>query len=297
MSQPEPSQASAQRRTVTPSRHAELRALLATCVAAAVRGAETVRSFEPRRATIQWEEKGRTDFVSVVDRASEEAISEVISSRHPDVRLVGEELAPDATNLSGLSFIADPLDGTTNYLHGFPWYAVTIAALIDGEPVAGAILNVPTGELFTATEGGGARRNGAPVSVSSVDSPGRALVGTGFPFRTVDEIEPYLQAMDAVMRDAAGVRRPGSAALDLADVACGRFDAFWEFRLAPWDVAAGILIVREAGGAVTDLEGRPARVAHGPIVAGNPIMHGWLLETVRRPAQSRFQTSRVSTTP
>jgi myo-inositol-1(or 4)-monophosphatase len=271
MSQSESSQATTQ------SAHAERRALLATCVAAAVRGAEVIRGFARQRGALEWEEKARADFVSAVDRASEEAIAEVVRARHPDARLVGEELAPDLGALAGLTFVADPLDGTTNYLHDFPWYCVSIAALVDGQPVAGAILNVPTGELFTATAGGGARRAGQPITVSRIDAPTRALVGTGFPFKRAEEIEPYLRVIAAVMRDVAGLRRPGSAALDLADVACGRFDAFWELSLAPWDVAAGILLVREAGGLATDLEGRPARVAHGPIVAGNPVMHAWLL--------------------
>jgi myo-inositol-1(or 4)-monophosphatase len=281
MSQPEPSQATApsvQRARV--ALHAERRALLATCVAAAVRGAEVIRGFASRRGTLEWEEKARSDFVSAVDRASEEAIAEIVRARHPEARLVGEELTPDVGALAGITFVADPLDGTTNYLHDFPWYAVSVAALADGEPVAGAILNVPTGELFTATAGGGARRSGQPIAVSRIDTPSRALVGTGFPFKRADEIEPYLRMMTDVMRDVAGLRRPGSAALDLADVACGRFDAFWELRLAPWDVAAGILLVREAGGLVTDLRGEPARVVHGPLVAGNPAMHAWLLERV-----------------
>jgi myo-inositol-1(or 4)-monophosphatase len=286
MSQPEPSQA-----IVDPARaaagarqaggHAQRRALLATCVAAAVRGAEVIRGFTRQRSTLEWEEKARADFVSDVDRASEEAIADVIRARHPDARLVGEELAPELGALTGVTFVADPLDGTTNYLHDFPWYAVSVAAVADGDPVAGAILNVTTGELFTATAGGGARRAGQPIAVSQIDEPRRALVGTGFPFKHSDEVQPYLRVMDVVMREVAGLRRPGSAALDLADVACGRFDAFWELRLAPWDVAAGILLVREAGGVVTDLHGAPARVAHGPIVAGNPAMHAWLLERVR----------------
>jgi myo-inositol-1(or 4)-monophosphatase len=281
MSQPEPSQASAQSaRGTVGALHGERRALLATCVAAAVRGAEVIRSFARDHGSLEWEEKARTDFVSAVDRASEVAIAEVIVARHADARVVGEELAPELGAPSGLTFVADPLDGTTNYLHGFPWYCVSIAALRDGEPVAGAILNVPTGELFTATAGGGARRSGQPISVSRIDNPSRALIGTGFPFKRSDEIEPYLRVMATVMRDVAGLRRPGSAALDLADVACGRFDAFWEPRLAPWDVAAGILLVREAGGVVTDLDGAPARVVEGPLVAGNPAMHAWLLERV-----------------
>jgi myo-inositol-1(or 4)-monophosphatase len=286
MSQPEPSQA-----IVDPARaaagarqaggHAQRRALLATCVAAAVRGAEVIRGFTRQRSALEWEEKARADFVSDVDRASEVAIADVIHARHPDARLVGEELAPELGTLTGVTFVADPLDGTTNYLHDFPWYAVSVAAVADGDPVAGAILNVTTGELFTATAGGGARRAGQPIAVSQIDEPRRALVGTGFPFKHTDEVEPYLRVMDVVMREVAGLRRPGSAALDLADVACGRFDAFWELRLAPWDVAAGILLVREAGGVVTDLHGAPARVAHGAVVAGNPAMHAWLFEKVR----------------
>jgi myo-inositol-1(or 4)-monophosphatase len=282
MSQPEQSQATTDSaRDVARTVHVERRALLATCVAAAVRGAEVIRSFARQRAALEWEEKARADFVSAVDRASEEAIAEVVRPRHPDARIVGEELAPNLGGLGGVTFIADPLDGTTNYLHDFPWYCVSIAALVDGEPVAAAILNVPIGELFTATAGGGARRAGQPISVSRIDAPSRALVGTGFPFKRADEIEPYLRVIAGVMREVAGLRRPGSAALDLADVACGRFDAFWELSLAPWDVAAGILLVREAGGVVTDLEGGPSRVAHGPIVAGNPAMHAWLLDKLR----------------
>jgi myo-inositol-1(or 4)-monophosphatase len=265
----------------TGAMRAEHRALLATCVAGAVRGAEVIRSFGDARVSLEWEEKDRADFVSAVDRASEEAIGKIVRARHPDAQIVGEELAPEFGPLSGMTFVADPLDGTTNYLHDFPWYCVSIAALIDGEPAAGAILNVPTGELFTATSGGGARRSGQPIAVSRIDAPQRALIGTGFPFRRTEEVDPYLRVMAGVMREVAGLRRPGSAALDLADVACGRFDAFWELRLAPWDVAAGILLVREAGGLVTDLQGEPARIAHGPIVAGNPAMHAWLLERLR----------------
>src|SRR5688572_513391 len=183
MSEPDPSQATMHAaRGDARALHAERRALLATCVAAAVRGAEVIRGFGQQRGTLEWEEKAHADFVSAVDRASEEAISDVVRARHPEARIVGEELAPDLGALSGETFVADPLDGTTNYLHDFPWYCVSIAALVDGEPVAGAILNVPTGELFTATAGGGARRSGQPIVVSRIDAPRRALIGTGFPF-------------------------------------------------------------------------------------------------------------------
>jgi len=247
-----------------------------------VKGAEVIRQYDAKRDQLEWVEKTHADFVSVVDRSSEEAIVEIVKGRHPDARILGEELTPDADALGGLAFVADPLDGTTNYLHGFPWYAVSIAAVVDGEPIAGAILNVPTGELFTAVQGSGARRNGQPIHVSKITEPGRSLIATGFPFKRIEDVEPYLRAMRTIMTQTAGIRRPGAAALDLADVACGRFEAFWEMTLAPWDIAAGILLVQEAGGVVTDLDGGPARVAHTGLVVGNPVMHRWMLEALKR---------------
>jgi myo-inositol-1(or 4)-monophosphatase len=139
-------------------------------------------------------------------------------------------------------------------------------------------LNAANGDLFTAAKGSGARKNGQPIRVSEITDPSRALLGTGFPFKHREGIAPYMSVLPRLMEQTAGLRRAGSAALDLSDVAGGRFDAFWEYRLAPWDVAAGILLIREAGGVVTDLEGKPAPIAHGPIVAGNPTMHAWLLK-------------------
>ena len=260
--------------------HGERRALLATCVAAAARGAEVVRAGAERRASIVWESKSRFDFVSDVDRGSEAAIAETIAQRHPGATLLAEEGSPDASTTHGLVFVADPLDGTTNFLHGVPWYAVSIGALVDGELVAGAIVNAATGELFTATAGGGARRAGQPMRVSATTDPARALIASGFPFSRESEIARYVAMLPAVMRATSGSRRAGAAALDLADVACGRFDAFWELRLSPWDIAAGLLLVREAGGVVTTLAGAPCPVAETSVVAGNPAMHAWLLATV-----------------
>lgn len=255
--------------------------MLATCVAAAVRAAEVIRGAAARLGDITWEVKGPSDFVSEVDRGAEQALEAVITERHPNAILIAEEGSPTAA-AGALTFVADPLDGTTNFLHGFPWYAVSIAALVDGEQIAAAVLNVPTGELFTAVRGAGARRNGQPIRVSQIVDPSRALLGTGFPFKQREGIAPYMAVLPRIMEQVAGVRRPGSAALDLCDVACGRFDAFWEYRLAPWDVAAGILLVREAGGMVTDFQGNPAPVAHGPLVCGNPRMHAWLLDQLSR---------------
>jgi len=256
------------------------RELLATCVAAAARAAEIIRARADTLTQLTWESKAPGDFVSDVDRAAEQAIGEIVRERHPDASLLGEELSSSVDATSGLVFVADPLDGTTNFLHGFPWYAVSIAAVVDGELIAGAVINAANGELFTATKGGGARRNGQPIAVSTIDEPIRALIGTGFPFKQGGPYDEYLRTMPKVMRETAGIRRPGAAALDLADVACGRFEAFWELTLAPWDIAAGILLVREAGGIVTDMRGEPARIAHTSIVAGNPAMHQWLLGTV-----------------
>jgi myo-inositol-1(or 4)-monophosphatase len=260
---------------------ADRRALLATCVAAAARAADVVRTGAERRESLVWESKSRFDFVSDVDRASEQALGDVIASRHADATLLAEEGSPDAQATRGLVFVADPLDGTTNFLHGFPWYAVSVAALVDGEIQAGAIINAATGALFTATLGGGARLAGAPISVSANSEPSRALIATGFPFKGDEDIARYLAMLPGVMRGTAGLRRAGAAALDLADVACGRFEAFFELRLAPWDIAAGILMIREAGGVVTTLDGSPARVTHTSVLAGNPAMHEWLLEMLR----------------
>jgi myo-inositol-1(or 4)-monophosphatase len=274
----------------TASTSAERRALLATCVAAAARAAEIIRAGDARRATLTWEHKAASDFVSEIDRDAEHAIAEVIRGRHTDATLLAEEMTPDAAKLgpegahAGLMFVADPLDGTTNFLHGVPWYAVSIAALVDGEPVAGVVLNAATGELFSATAGGGARRAGQPMAVSAITDPARALIGTGMPFKgAATEADHYLKLLPYIMRSTAGIRRFGAAALDLADVAAGRYEAFFEMALAPWDIAAGILLVREAGGVVTTMAGERAIVDHTSLVAGSPTMHRWLLEHLTRP--------------
>jgi myo-inositol-1(or 4)-monophosphatase len=265
-----------------PSSSLDLAALARTCEHAAARAAAFIAEHASQLATVTWEHKGPADFVSAVDRGAEDLCRELLLGAYPDARFLGEESYDPSQGLGdGLAFVVDPLDGTTNFLHGFPWYAVSIGATVAGELVAGVVRNVATGELFTATRGGGATRDGRPIRVSTIADPPRALVGTGFPFKELDRLDGFLRQFAEVTRHTAGVRRPGSAALDLCDVACGRFDAFWELTLAPWDVAAGILLVREAGGVVTDLRGAPARVAHAAICAGNPAMHRWLRDVVR----------------
>ena len=254
--------------------------LLDTATAAADAAALFIRERSGDPGALTWIEKSPADFVSEVDRGAEERIRETVLRRHPSARILGEELSPDAIADSGLAFIVDPLDGTTNFLHGYPEYAVSIGVARDGEIVAGVVVNVPMGERFTAVRGEGARRDGLPIRVSRITDPGRALIGTGFPFKHPETLPLWQRQFGGVMLATAGVRRAGAAALDLCDVACGRFEAFWELRLAPWDFAAGLLIIEEAGGVVTDLHGRPAPLMHGPIVAGSPAMHAWLLSTL-----------------
>ena len=261
--------------------------LLAIAIEAARGAARVIRDATGGRAKLVWETKGQSDFVSEVDKASEREIAAIIKRRLPTASLLGEELTPTAIAGRGIVVIADPLDGTTNFLHGYPEYAVSIAIARDGAPSVGVVLNVARDEEFTARRGEGAYLNGKRIKVSSLREPGRALIGTGFPFKTLEKLPPYLEQFSLVMRGTAGIRRAGSAALDLSNVACGRFDAFWELVLAPWDVAAGILMVQEAGGIVTDLDGNAAELQAGAFVAGNPPMHAWLLQTVRRANMSK----------
>jgi myo-inositol-1(or 4)-monophosphatase len=262
-------------------------ALDATLRDVAARAASFIAAHAERRGELDWEHKGPADFVSVVDRGAEDLVRAALLSAYPDAAFLGEEsYDPGAPLGDGLAFVVDPLDGTTNFLHGFPWYAVSIGATLGGELVAGVVHNAATGEVFSATRGDGARRRAAPgaaaerIHVSKISDPARALVGTGFPFKELRHLDAFLRQFAAVTRATAGVRRAGAAALDLCDVACGRFEAFWELTLAPWDVAAGMLIAREAGAVVTTIDGAEARVAHTTVCAGGPAMHAWLLATL-----------------
>jgi len=248
---------------------------------AADAAATIIRAHARDARTIEWHLKSHSDFVTEVDMTAERAIREVILSRLPDAVVIGEELSPDAV-ARGVTFVVDPLDGTTNFVHGFPVYAVSIAAAVDGVIDAAVVIDVPRDDRYTAVRGEGARRNGEPIQVSRIGDPSKALIGTGFPFKHLVHVELYQRQFAEVVRTTSGIRRAGAAALDLAAVANGWFEAFWELSLAPWDVAAGILLVREAGGVVTDLDGRDVTgLVSGPLVAGSPPMHAWLLDTLR----------------
>ena len=230
--------------------------LLDVARVAAALAAEVQRDARGQVDPSRWEEKGRSDFVTEVDVESERVIVSTLLERFPDHGVLAEEgmeSGPDAAR-SAVRWIIDPLDGTTNWLHGYPEYAVSIAAE-DAEGLrAAVVLNSATGEEFEATRGGGARCDGQPIRVSDLADLDLALVGTGFPFKKLNVLPAYLETMGRILRSTAGIRRGGAAALDLSALACGRLDAFWEYWLMPWDVAAGALIVREAGGVFEELE-------------------------------------------
>jgi len=259
----------------------DLAQLLAAARLAADRAAAYLRDQEGTLPPEAWSEKRPSDFVTAIDREAERIVAEVLLREVPGSRVVGEELTPDDRR-DGLTWIVDPLDGTTNYLHRFPMYAVSIAAVAEGEPLAGVVVHVSQGICYHAVRGGGAWQDERPLRVSAVTTPRLALIGTGFPYSEMAQLPLYQRQFAAVVRGSGGVRRPGSAALDLCDVAAGRFDGFWELALSPWDVSAGALLVREAGGVVTDHSGgTDVTSRRGSIVAGNPAIHAWLFDLLR----------------
>jgi len=250
---------------------------------AAVRAGDYVRG-ATRPAVQTWTEKGQHDFATEVDRAAEGLIAEILAREEPDSVIVGEELSPKRQLRGKLVWIVDPLDGTTNFLHGYPQYAVSIAAMVDGKLAAGVVHDICRKRTYSAARGGGAFEDGTRVVVSAVSEPRLALVGTGFPFKALHLLQQYLSQFAAVLGATSGIRRAGSAALDLADLATGRLDAFWELHLAPWDIAAGALLIREAGGVITRPDGAVDVLSgdqHGAIVAGNAALHRWLLDLLR----------------
>lgn len=228
-----------------------------------------------------WAEKARRDFVTDIDRTVEALVVDALRAAVPESAVVGEELTPDAARDGEVVWVVDPLDGTTNFLHGYPQYAVSIGGLVRGELGIGVVHDVARDLVYHGATGHGAWLGSTRLAVSPFTDPARALVGTGFPFRDMDQVEPYLRQLAAILRAASGARRAGSASLDLADVAAGRLDAFWELSLAPWDVAAGVVLIREAGGAVTTLAGDADVLRGGGIVAGNPTLQRWLVDLLR----------------
>lgn len=255
------------------------RELLDGCAAAALAGAEVLRQRwgRPRHIT----KKGAIDLVTDADRASEAAVLELLRERFPGADVLAEESGASGSGAGGLRFLVDPLDGTTNYAHGLPHFAVNVAVADGDGLVAGATCDPLRGELFLATRGGGATLAGAPLRHSGCADLAEALLVTGFPYDVHREHEAPLRLFGAFVTRAQGVRRYGSAALDLAWVACGRFDGFWEARLKPWDLGAGLLLVREAGAVASDLSGGDRVLETGGVVAAPPALHARMLEVIR----------------
>ncbi|MFC1628665.1 inositol monophosphatase family protein [Gemmatimonadota bacterium] len=238
---------------------------------------------QPKR---DYEEKAPGDLVSETDRASEGLARSILLTHTPDARFLAEESAGTRAGPSGedhLTWIVDPLDGTTNFLHRFPIFAVSIAAARGRELLAGVVYIPVTDECFSAGQGLGATLNGQSISVSPERDLSRGLLATGWPFRRKEILESYFEVFTRVLRSAQGIRRAGAAAVDLAYTAAGRLDGFWEYGLSIWDVAAGALLIQEAGGSVSDFAGREQWWTSGDIVATNGAIHDALLTTAATP--------------
>lgn len=249
--------------------------MLNIAIRAARRAGELIVRNLNQLERIQVVEKSRHDFVSHVDHAAEEAIVDIIHDHYPDHAIVAEERG--SLGEHEYRWIIDPLDGTTNFLHGFPVFSVSIAVARGSELEHAVVYDPMRQEIFAASRGQGATLDGRRIRVSRHSGLGNSLVATGFPFRSDERVvDTYLKMLRAVMIETAGVRRPGSAALDLCYVASARVDGFWELGLSEWDIAAGALIIREAGGRISDFRGTDKYLESGNVVAGNPKVYAAL---------------------
>lgn len=252
--------------------------MLNIAVKAARRAGNLINRATRNLDVVAVKEKAANDFVTEVDRAAEETIIRTLHEAYPGHAILAEESG--ASGESEFEWIIDPLDGTTNFLHGFPQYAVAIALRHRGVVTQAVIHDPSRNDLFTASRGRGAFLNDHRMRVSKRDTLKSSLLGTGFPFRQIENLDVYLRTLRHMMGNASDVRRAGSATLDLAYVAAGRLDGFWEFGLAPWDMAAGSLLITEAGGLVGDLSGENRYLETGNIVAGNPKVFVELLKAI-----------------
>ena len=253
--------------------------LVETAVAAARSGGDVLLANWRNLPHGSVEEKKKNDFVTFADRESEARIVAAIRARFPNDAFLGEEGGTHgggSVAAGARTWIIDPLDGTSNFVSGFPLWCVSIAARAGEELVAAVIWDPLRDEMYTAEKGAGAWRNGTRLAVTGRSDIAGAFLATGFPFRNVDKIDTYLSLFRAVFVKARAIRRGGSAALDLAYVAAGVFDGFFEFRLSPWDIGAGILLVREAGGFVTDFRGSDGGLRRGQVLAANDQLHSKL---------------------
>jgi myo-inositol-1(or 4)-monophosphatase len=254
--------------------------MLNTAIKAARRAGNLINRASLDIDQIKVNVKQQNDFVTEVDRAAENTIIETLREVYPSHAILAEE-SGETTGDSEYQWIIDPLDGTTNFIHGFPQYAVSIALAHKGVLAHAVVYDTNRNELFTASKGAGAFLNDKRIRVSKRVKLEEALLGTGFPYRMFEHIDTYLAIFKEMTRRSAGVRRPGAASLDLAYVAAGRLDGFWEFGLSPWDMAAGALLIQEAGGLVSDLDGDGNYLKTGNIVGGNPKVFNQLLQAIQ----------------
>ena len=252
--------------------------MLNIAVKAARRAGSLINRASRNLDIVNVQQKANNDFVSDVDRDAEQTIIRTLLEAYPDHSILAEESG--AAGQSDYQWIIDPLDGTTNFIHGFPQYAVSIALAHRGVVTQAVVYDPGRNDLFTATRGRGAYLNETRIRVSKRLHLKIALLGTGFPVRELAHLDAYMAMLRDMITHSAGVRRAGAAALDLAYVAAGRLDGFWETGLSPWDMAAGALLITEAGGLVGDFEGNEGYLASGNVVAGNPKVFGQMLPLI-----------------
>jgi myo-inositol-1(or 4)-monophosphatase len=259
--------------------------LLNIAIKAARRAGSVINRASLNGGLLDIETKQANDFVTQVDKAAEAAIIEVIRKAYPDHAILAEESGDSESAATAkraeYRWIIDPLDGTTNFIHGFPQYCVSIGVQFRDAAAHAVVFDPTNNELFVASKGHGAYLNDRRIRVSKCIGLQPALVGTGFPFKELSRMDLYMRQLRAMMSSTAGVRRAGAAALDLAYVACGRLDAFWELGLSKWDMAAGALLIREAGGLVAGLTGEPDYMETGDIVAATPKVFSQFLAAIR----------------
>ena len=253
--------------------------MLNIAVKAARRAGAIINRASQDIGTLTVKSKNFNDFVSEVDIAAERAIIDTLKEVYPDHGFLGEE-SGSTSHQSDFIWIIDPLDGTTNFLHNFPQYCVSIALQHKGEITQAVIYEPNRNDLYTATKGRGAFLNDKRIRVSKCDKLKESLIGTGFPFRDFKHLDTYLAMFKSMLQKTTGIRRPGSAALDLAYVANGSLDAFWEIGLSPWDIAAGALLVQEAGGIISNLNGKEGWLQSGNVLAASPKIYDAILETL-----------------
>jgi myo-inositol-1(or 4)-monophosphatase len=255
--------------------------MLNIAVKAARRAGSIINRAALEGGALEVKAKNKNDFVTQVDKAAEQAIINIIRAAYPDHSILAEESGDTPGARPEYLWVIDPLDGTTNYIHGFPQYCVSIGLEHRGVLTQGVVYDPGKNELFTASRGRGAFLDDRRIRVSKCLQLKDALVGTGFPFKELSRLDLYLRQLQGLMTGSAGVRRAGAAALDLAYVAAGRLDAFWEMGLSRWDMAAGALLIQEAGGLVGDLQGGPGYLDKGEIACGTPKVFPQLLEALR----------------